>query len=50
MKHSSRERSLRAPAVIAVPFGKLTIASGRSVLSGSDAVRQSARATVDPVV
>lgn len=50
MKHSSRYRSLRAPAVIAVLFGLLTMASGGRVLFGSEAVRQSARATVAAVM
>lgn len=50
MKHSNREHSLRALAVIAVLFGLLTIASGRRVLFGSDAVRQAAGATVGFVV
>jgi hypothetical protein len=46
MRHSIRDHSLRAVAVIAVLFGLLTIASGGRVLFGSDAVRQSAGATV----
>jgi uncharacterized membrane protein (DUF2068 family) len=41
---------LRAPAVIAVLFGLLTIASGGRVLFGSDAVRQSAGAIVSLIV
>ena len=50
MRHSIRDHSLRAVAVIAVLFGLLTIASGGRVLFGSDAVRQSAGAIVDFVV
>jgi hypothetical protein len=50
MKHSNREHSLRAVAVIAVLFGLLTIASGGRVLFGSDAARQAAGATVGFVV
>ena len=50
MRHSIRDHSLRAVAVIAVRFGLLTIASGGRVLFGSDAVRQSAGAIVDFVV
>jgi hypothetical protein len=50
MKHSDREHSLRAVAVIAVLFGLLTVASGGRVLFGGDAVRQTAGATVGFVV
>jgi hypothetical protein len=50
MRHSIRDHSLRAVAVIAVLFGLLTIASAGSVLFGSDAVRQTAGATVGFVV
>lgn len=46
MKHSNRDRSLRALAVIAVVFGLLTGASAGRVLFGGDAVRQTAGATV----
>lgn len=46
MRHSIRDHSLRAVAVIAVLFGLLTIASAGRVLFGSDAVRQTAGATV----
>jgi hypothetical protein len=41
---------LRAPAVIAVLFGLLTIASGGRVLFGSDVVRQPAAAIVGLIV
>lgn len=50
MKHSDRERSLGAVAVIAVLFGLLTVASGGRVLFGGDAVEQTAGATVGFVV
>lgn len=50
MKHSDRERSLGAVAVIAVLFGLLTVASGGRVLFGGDAVQQTAGATVGFVV
>lgn len=50
MKHSDREHSLRAVAVIAVLFGLLTVASGGRVLFGGDAVEQTAGATVGFVV
>jgi hypothetical protein len=50
MRRSNPEHSLRATAVIAVLFGLATIASGGRVLFGSDAVRQTAGATVGFVV
>ena len=50
MKHSNRDHSLRALAAIAVLFGLLTIASAGRVPFGSDAVRQTAGATVGFVV